>query len=134
MDLLKNLLESKAGDLASGLVSKAGFSADQAKAFVPEAAGSVVNAVKGSDKIDFTNMGTSVQAVIGRIDIASLAGKTGIGATQAKSGLAVIVPALLKLLEEKAGGAAGITSMLGGLKGAGGLGKVVGGAGKLFGR
>ena len=134
MDLLKNLLGDKTSDLVSGLVSKAGFSQDQAQAFVPEAASSVVDAVKGAGGgIDFSDMGSAAQTVMGKVDVPALAGKVGIGTEQVQNGLSAILPTLLNLFQEKAGGASGIMSMLGGL-GEGGLGKIAGGLGKMFGK
>ena len=133
MDFLKNILGDNTADLVSGLVDKAGFSANQAQAFVPEATSSVVDAVKGAGDLDFSNMGAATQTVMDKVDVSALAGKVGIGAEQAQNGLGAIVPSLLQLFQEKAGGAAGIMSMLGGL-GEGGIGKAVGGLGKLFGK
>ena len=134
MDILKNLLGDNTADLVSGLVNKAGFSEGQAKAFVPEAASSVVDAVKGAGgDIDFEDMGNAAQTVMGKVDVSALAGKVGIGTEQVQKGLSAIVPTLLNLFQEKAGGAAGMMSMLGGL-GEGGLGKIAGGLGKLFGK
>ena len=133
MDFLQNLLGDKTSELVSGLVDKAGFSADQAKAFVPEATGSVVDAVKGAGDIDFSNLGAAAQNVMGKVDVSSLAGKVGIDTEQARNGLTAFVPKLLQMLQEKAGGAEGIMSLLGGL-GEGGLGGALGGLGKMLGR
>ncbi len=121
MDFLKNLRDENTANLVSGLVDKAGFSADQAKAVVPEAASSVVDAVKGAD-IDFSSIGAASQAIVDKVDVGSLAGKVGIDTAQAQSGLGALVPNLLELVQEKAGG------------GEGGIGKIVGGLGKMFGK
>ena len=128
MDFLQNLLGDNTSKLVSSLVDKAGFSADQAKAFVPEATGSVVDAVKNAGNIDFSNIGAAAQNVMGQVDVSSLASKVGIDTGQAQSGLNAIVPNLLQIFQDKAGGSAGIMSMLGGLKGGmlGGLGKMLG--------
>ncbi len=131
MDFLKNLLDENTAGLVSGLVDKAGFTADQATAFVPEAAGSVVDAVKGAGAdLDFSNMDAVAQSVMDKVDVASLADKVGLDTNKVQSGLGALVPNLLQIAQDKAGGAAGIMSMLG----EGGIGKIVGGLGKMFGK
>ncbi|MBT8335201.1 MAG: DUF937 domain-containing protein [Gemmatimonadetes bacterium] len=132
MNFLKNLLGDSASGLVSSLVSKAGFTADEAQAFVPEATTSVVGAVKTTGDIDLSNLGAAAQKVMGDIDVPALAKRAGIGPDQAQGGLTAIVPTLLQIIQEKAGGAGGLMSMLGGVtQGGGGM---LGGLGKMLGK
>ncbi len=139
MDFLKDIIQEKGADLAGGLVDKLGFSAEQAETFVPEAAGSVFDAVKeNAGELDLAELASNPGPLVDKIDVGALAEKVGISSSQVTSGLGAIVPTLLSLLQEKAGGLSGLTSMLGG-QGlgkalGGGLGDIGGAAGKLFGK
>ncbi len=134
MDFLKDILEEKGAELAGGLVDKLGFNAEQAQAFVPEAARSVFDVVKEkAGELDLSDLASNAGKLADSVDAGALAQKVGIDASQVTSGLGAIVPTLLSTLQEKAGGLTGLTAMLGGE----GLGKALGGvgdvAGKLFG-
>jgi hypothetical protein len=126
MDLIKSLIKEKGGDLVSHLTEKAGFNAEQAEAFVPEAFTSVMDAVKGGADAKDTD------GLLGKIDLAGLASKVGIDSGMAKGGLTAILPMIMSLLGSKAGGLGAITSMFGG--GGDVAGKLGGLAGGLFGK
>jgi hypothetical protein len=136
MDFLKTFLGDNTSELVAGLVDKANFSAEQAAAFVPEAASSVLDAAKDVGNLDFSNLAATAQALIGQVDVADLGRKAGIGAEQAQVGLTTMVPKLLQLFQDQTGGAEGMMKMLGGL-GEGGIAGILGslgGLGKMFGK
>lgn len=139
MDFLKQILDEQGAELAGSLVTNLGFGAEQAQAFVPEAATSVFDAVKEkAGDLDLSDLASNAGTLVNSVDAGALAERVGIEPSQATSGLGAIVPSLLTALQEKAGGLSGLTSMLGGGEG---LGKALGGipgagnlAGKLFGK
>ena len=122
MDLIKGLIADKGGELVTQLVDNAGFDTEQAEAFVPEAFNSVVDAVKGG--ADAEDEG----GLLSQIDVASLASKVGIDTDAASGGLSAILPMVMSLLGDKAGGLGAVASLLGGGEGiAGKLGGLAGG-------
>ena len=126
MDLIKSLIADKGGELVSQLIDKSGFSTEQAEAFVPEAFSSVVDAVKGGANPEDEG------GLLEQIDIGNLASKVGIDTEAASGGLSTILPMVMSLLGEKAGGLGALTSLLGG--GDGIAGKLTGLAGGLLNR
>ncbi len=138
MDFLKEILEEKGAELAGGLVEKLGFSPDQAQAFVPEAAGSLLDVVKTkAGELDMSDLASNADTLVDGVDADALAGKFGIEASQARGALGALVPSLLSALQEKAGGLSGLTSLLQGEglgKALSGVGALGGAAGKLFGK
>lgn len=138
MDFLKQILSDKGAELAAGIVDKVGLSAEQAEAFVPEAAQSAFDVFKDkADDLDLSDLGGTASSLIKDIDVGGLANKVGIDAGQAASGLDNLLPGLLSALNDKAGALGGLQSVVGMLKGGGvadALGNVGGLAGKLFGK
>lgn len=134
MDFLNKILDANASDLISSVVEKTGLDADQARSFVPEAASSIFDTIKrGAGDLDLSQAMSNPRGLIEKIDLSALAAKVGIDREQASSGLAAIVPDLLRSFKEKAGGFEAIGSMTGGLKRD--IGDAVGGlGGKLFGK
>lgn len=138
MDFLQDILREKGGDLAAGLVEKAGFSTEQARSFLPEAASSVFDVAKAkAGDLDLSDLAGSTESLVGGVDVGALAQKVGIDSSKASSGLQALVPMLLSALGQKAGGLSQLSSLLGGE----GIGKALGGAtdiggmaGKLFNR
>lgn len=137
MDFLNEILKDKGAEMASALTSKAGFSADQAEKFVPEAGSSAVEALKSkASSLDMENLASpgNISSILGGIDIGALAGKVGVTADQGSKGLTTMLPMLLGLMGSKAKGMAGMMSMLGlGGGAAGAADKLKGLGGKLFG-
>lgn len=126
MSILNDLMSEHGPALLSSLTDS-GFSAEQAQAFLPEAASSMSDALSDGGVASMLGGGDEsgiASEVIGKIDIEGLAAKMGMDATMAESGLSALVPKVLSLLGSQSGGLSGL---LGG--GAGGL---AGLAGKLF--
>jgi hypothetical protein len=132
MGLLEDILGDKGSELTGSLVDNAGFSAEQAQDFLPPAVGQVLEAVGGGG-VDFGELldGGGISALLSKIDLGALASQTGVDAAKAGTGLQALVPLVVSALQDKAGGADGILSLLGGGK-SGALGALGGLAGKLF--
>ena len=119
MDFLKNAIGGgQAGDLLSTL-TQSGFSADQAKAFIPAASESVMQAASGLD-LSGGESGDIVNSLLQNVDIQGLASKVGLDANMVTTGLTALLPQLVEMLKGD-----GLSSLLSG--GAGGLlGRLVG--------
>ena len=126
-EIIKQLLGEKSGQWIGLLTSKFGFDAGQAKSFVPAILDKVM-AVVGGGKLDLTK-GLDPTALLSKLDVDDLAKQSGVDTDKARQGLEGILPDVAASIQEKAGGASGLLSMLGG-KGGGVLGKVA----KLFGK
>jgi len=83
MDMLKMLLNDKYKDMFSSLTSS-GFSEDQAKAFIPEAASQLMSSGNAA--------GSDASSILGNIDIQALAEKLGISSELVTTGLAKLLP------------------------------------------
>lgn len=122
MDLVRELLEARAGDLVRTLTAQADFEEETARSFVPAAASAALDAMKArAGDLDPERMASSsnVATLLDQIDLGDLATRVGIAPDKASRGLTVVLPLILGFLGEKAGGEGG----LGGLLGlAGGLG------------
>lgn len=134
MDFLKDLLSQNGADLIDSLVKKSGFTADQAKKFVPAASEKAMQAIKG-DGLDLDALleKADIGGLLSKIDVAGLASQAGIDATKAMTGLQSLLPQLIELISGKVGDAKGLLGMLGGDAG-GALGTVGKMASKLFGK
>lgn len=128
--LIKGIVGDKLGDWTGMLVEKFGFSSDQAGGFIP-AMIEKVTSLFSEGGLDFGD-GFDVSSIIEKLNPAELADKVGIDASKATEGLQGLMPDLLGSLQEKAGGAEGLMSMLSG--GKGGIGGIVGKLGGLFGK
>ncbi|NNF26662.1 MAG: hypothetical protein HKN73_05555 [Gemmatimonadetes bacterium] len=137
MDFLNAILKEKGAEMVSALTSRAGFSADQAEKFVPEAGSAAVEVLKSNaSSLDMANLASpgNISEILGGVDVAALAGRVGITVDQGSKGLTTMLPMLLGLMGSKAEGMTGMMSMLGLAGGAGGASdrlKALGG--KLFG-
>lgn len=130
MGLVDELLSAKSSELIRGLTEKAGFSADEATKFIPPAAEQVVDQVKGGGlDIGALLAGQDLSSLISKLDLGALASQVGIDESKVSAGLQTLVPMLLSALQDKAGGASGLLSLLGGDGG----GDVAGALGKLGG-
>lgn len=110
MDITR-LIKEHGPALIKQLTGKAGFSPDQATAFLPLLVGKVMELVKG-----------------GKFDVAS---QVGVDEATATAGATVIVPGILAPFGKQAGGLAGLAGLVGGAKG--GAGNLLKKAGGLFG-
>jgi len=128
MDLLNEFLRTKGPEVTQLLTGKLGFSADQAKGFLPPAAQKIFETVK-SGGLDLNKLlGGDVSQLLAKLDVPALGKAAGVDAGKAGSGVKAIVDAALALLKEK-GGLAGLLGDKGGA-----LGQAAGLAGKLFGK
>ena len=116
MDIIKSIISEKGADLLGGLTG-AGFNMEQAKGFLPEAGSSIASAVGGEDGFDLsdiTKLG-DLGGIMGNIDIAGLASKTGIEIPMVENGIKSLLPMLQNFLSAGAGD--NITSgLMGGMK------------------
>lgn len=134
MDLLKQLLDEHAPAFVNALTRDAGFSADAARKFVPEAAQRSFDAVKsGSVDVDAFVGKRDLGALLGKLDLAALGAKCGLDAQQVETGLKTLLPMLLDVLKQKGIDASLVRMMFGG-GGSGVGGGLANLAGKLFGK
>jgi len=132
MGILDELVNENGASLVRSLTG-AGLSSDEAERMLPEATGRVVDAAS-SGGLDFGSLlggGADVGKLLSKIDLSALASATGIEEAKVRRGLEALIPVVISLLHDKAGGADGIGALLGG--DSGGLGAVGKLAGKLFG-
>ena len=99
-EAIKQVLNDKLGSLTSMLTSKAGFSANEAKGFLPTVIEKIVALVKGG-QLDLKTL--DPQKLIGMLNVGELAKKVGIDTTKANSGLAAVVPEIIKQIQASVG-------------------------------
>ena len=137
--MLETILKEHGGELLSAVTRDSGLDASQAEGLIPPAIGGIGDALAGGG-LDVSSLlgggGDGIAALLGKLDVGAIAGQAGLDEGQARDGLSALVPVVLSLLGDKAGGADGLMSMLGGLAGGneGGAGALAGLAGKLFGK
>lgn len=137
--MLETILKEHGGELLSAVTNNSGLDASQAESLIPPALGEIGNTIAGSG-FDVSSLlggdGSSVASLLGQLDVSAIAGQAGLDQGQAREGLTALIPIVVSLLGDKAGGADGLMSMLGGLAGgsAGSGGGLAGLAGKLFGK
>ena len=119
MDMVGSILKDKGDALAGALAEKTSLTPEQATGFLPEALRDLVGGIGGGDLSSLLGQG-DLSGLIEGLDIEGLASRVGIGKSEALQGLQSIAPLVLAALGEQ-GGAEG------------GLGKLRGLAGKLFG-
>lgn len=135
--MIEALLKKHSGELIGALTGAGGLDTGEAKSLLPPAI-SGIGDVLGSGNLDVSKLLGSGGAaeLLGKLDLAGIAASAGLNEGKAQSGLSSLIPVVVSLLGEKAGGADGLLSMLG--RGSGGgsaaLGAIGGIAGKLFGR
>jgi hypothetical protein len=107
MDIAK-LIQDQGTSLIQQLTTKAGFSPEQAKAFVPKLVTKGVELFKGGglDPKSLTGPG-GVGGLIGKIGIGDLARDVGIDVGKATEGAKVTLPGVIQAIQKQAGGAAG---------------------------
>jgi len=137
--MLETILKEHGGELLGAVTNGSSLDASQAEGLIPPALGGIGDALAGGD-LDLSSLlgggGDGVAALLGKLDVGAIAAQAGLDEGQAQSGLTALIPVVVSLLGDKAGGADGLMSMLGGLAGGSGAGGgVLGGlAGKLFGK
>ena len=129
MEVIDSLLRRHGADLVAALTEKTQLDKTQAERFVPEAARDVGNAL-GSSALDLGSLlGGDVSDLLSRLDVGSLASRTGLHEGQAQSALGALLPALLSLVQQDTGGLEGLASALGRKD----LGGLLSKASKIFG-
>jgi len=118
-DLIKQVCNANLGDLTRTLTSKAGFSASEAKGFLPVVVEKLTALLKGG-KFDLKSL--DPQKLLGMLNVGELAKSAGIDTTKATSGLQAILPQITQQLQAKAGDAKGMLEAGKGLLGKVGLG------------
>ncbi len=138
--MLETILKEHGGELLAAVTNNTSLDAGQAQGLLPPALGEIGSTIAGSG-FDVSSLlggdGSSVASLLGQLDVSAIAGQAGLDQGQAREGLTALIPVVVSLLGDKAGGADGLMSMLGGLAGGdkGGAASVLGGlAGKLFGK
>ena len=130
MEILKNLISEHGPSLMSAL-TESGFSTDQAKQFLPEAAQGMSDVISSggiSKLLSGGDEGDMASTIMGKIDIESIASKVGIDSSLASNGLTALIPKVLALINTEGGG---LSSLLG-IGDAGVIGRIAGMVGKLF--
>jgi len=133
IEMVQKLLADRGPELIQSLVSKAGFSSDEAQSFLPGAAEQVATTLQGGG-LDLGELlgGGGVAALLSKLNAGELAAKTGVDEAKANAGLGELVPSLLAAFKDQSGGADGLLAALGGGKADALLGAAGGLAGKLF--
>ena len=129
MDLMGMVMSSKGQELISGLM-QSGFSAEQAKEFLPEAGKDILSALTKQDstQLNLEDSASQTSNILADIDISALASKVGLSSGIVNSGLQMLIPQVLSVVKEKLGSGADLLSLLGGSNTddmAAGLGKMV---------
>lgn len=130
MKILTNLISEHGPSLVSSLTDS-GFSTDQAKQFLPEAAQGMSDAISsgGISKLlsggDESSIATTIMS---KIDVESIASKVGIDSSLASNGLTALIPKVLDLINSEGGGLSALLAS----GDAGGIGRIAGMVGKLF--
>jgi hypothetical protein len=128
VELIESLIREHGGELADRLSQASDLDAGQAQRFVPEAARDVGAALGGGGLDLGSLLGGDLGSLLSKLDLGSLAGRTGLGESQASGALESLLPMLLEFVQKEGGGLEGLASALGGKDAAGLLGR----AGKLF--
>ena len=128
MDPIQDLISRHGGELSQELTSKAGLGADQAQSFLPAMADQLAGALGGGG-LDLSALlsGGDLAGLISKLDPSALAAAANLDETSAKRALEAVLPKLLSLLGERAGGVEGLLGALGDGQG------LLGAAGKLAG-
>jgi hypothetical protein len=132
--MVQQLIGEHGSELVQNLVSKLGFSAEEAQGFLPVAVEKLMAALQGGG-VDIGQLvgGGGVDAVLSMLNAGEIAASSGIDEAKAAAGLGELVPNFLSVLKAQSGGAEGLLSALGGGKSDELLGAAGGLAGKLFG-
>ncbi|MGH0034528.1 MAG: hypothetical protein ACQGVK_05835 [Myxococcota bacterium] len=134
--MIEGLLKQHSAELVGALAGQSELDEGEAKALVPPALSGIGEALGGGG-IDLAGLlggQGGAGELLGRLDVGGIAAAAGLGEDRARSGLESLIPIVLSLLGDKAGGAEGLASLLGGAGGSDAMGAIGGLAGKLFGK
>ncbi len=139
--MLAELLKDNGSDLIAAITQGSNLNTSQAESLLPPALDQITDSVKAGDSgFDLGSLlgggEGAASSLLAGLDIGKIASAAGLDEAQVQAGLASLIPTVLSLLGDKAGGAQGLLSMLGGGDSdggsAGGLGALGSMAGKLF--
>ena len=113
MDFIKDCFEEH-GDALTEQLEGAGFSADQARQFLPEAASGIVNSAQGLDVAEIAQQLVSEgpSSFLSAINADAIAEKLGMNSDLVTKGLAAIAPVLSQAFAQKGEGLMGAVSSL----------------------
>lgn len=103
MDLLRSVLEKKAVDLESALTKKAGFTAEEARRFVPEAGTDLIESWHWqAGELDTEDVAaeSNVRQLLRGIGAKRIASRVGLTADATWHGLRAFVPMVMQLARE----------------------------------
>jgi hypothetical protein len=117
--MIEALLEEHSGVLLSTLIESGGFETGKANNFLPAALSGIGKVIGSGDlDLDLASLleggGGGVSELLGKLDIAGIASSAGLEEGRAQSGLACLVPGVISLLGDQAGGVEGLLGMLDG--------------------
>lgn len=124
MDILNELIADHGSELIDSL-SESGFSVEQARDFLPEAAQGVRDALSTGDLVSLLGSDTDniVATLVEKVNTTAITEQLGLDEAMVNNGLQVLIPKALEILKEQGGG---LGSLLGG-----GEGGLFGGIAKL---
>jgi len=113
MDFIKDCFEEH-GEALTEQLEGAGFSADQARQFLPEAASGIVDSAQGLDVAEIAQQLVSdgPSPFLSAINVDAIAEKLGINSDLVTKGLAAIAPVLSQAFAQKGEGLMGAVSSL----------------------
>ena len=113
MDFIKKYIEQNSGVLTDSLTNS-GFSQEQAKQFLPEAATGIIDVADKFGVEQLVSGFTSGQQdkLLSMINVDGIASKLGIDSAQVSSGFESIVPVITSYLSQNNGGLSGALSSL----------------------
>ena len=122
MDIQK-IIQEQGPVLVQQLTAKAGFLPDQAKNFLTQIGGKVVDLAKtGGGDLKSLFGGGDVNAIIGKLGLGEIANRVGIDQAKATAGAKAVLPGITNALTQAAGGLGGLAAGAGDmLKKAGGF-------------
>ena len=123
----QELLQSHGSDLLSAVTSGSDLNEGQAERLLPPALGGIGALLGGGSG--------AAGDLLSQLDLGGIARAAGLDEGQVQSGLQALIPLVLSLLSDEAGGIEGLLGTLGGGEASeGGLGALAGLTGKLLGR
>ena len=123
----QELLQSHGSDLLSAVTSGSDLNEGQAERLLPPALGGIGALLGGGSG--------AAGDLLSQLDLGGITRAAGLDEGQVQSGLQALIPLVLSLLSDEAGGIEGLLGTLGGGEASeGGLGALAGLTGKLLGR
>lgn len=113
MGMISKLFEEHAGTFVDAL-SKTGFSTEQAQAFLPDAASSVVDATEsmGVDQIITTFTSSDKTELLGMINLDAISSKLNLDTGQASQGMNSIISTASELFASNSGVTGALSSLM----------------------